>query len=148
MPTIWIGLAALLKAILPVILRYTAADSGITASSSSLYSSAFAVWWIGNIIIWGLLTVLWPITYFSITVITDFYLMVTWYGGFFGGIGLAALSAILLLISATQDSAAWTYWIIQIILDPATVFLTWFLYEDAVLYYRPKVYTIRKEIGN
>ncbi len=71
MPTIWIGLAALLKAILPVIFRYTAADSGITASSSSLYSSAFAVWWIGNIIIWGLLTVLWPITYFSITVITD-----------------------------------------------------------------------------
>lgn len=112
MPTIWIGLAALLKAILPVIFRYTAADSGITASSSSLYSPAFAVWWIGNIIIWGLLTVLWPITYFSITVITDFYLMVTWYGGFFGGIGLAALSAILLLISATQDSAAWTYWII------------------------------------
>ena len=112
LPTIWIGLAALLKAIMPVILRYAAADSDVTATTSDLYPSAFGVWWIGNIIVWGLLTLLWPITYFSITVIIDFYLAATWWGGYWGGIGLASLAAILLLVSATQDSNAWTYFIV------------------------------------
>ena len=52
--TIGLGVIALLKFVVPIFLKQS--------SSTSIY--AMSVWYISNSLIWGLLTTLWPLSYF------------------------------------------------------------------------------------
>ena len=70
----YLGLIALTKAVLPIVLRYVVASSQISSSSSSIYKAAWGLYWtIGGVFIYGFLSLLWPFSYMP-SVITNFYL--------------------------------------------------------------------------
>ena len=58
-----LGLIATIKAFLPYTLRLVIVDP---TSKPTFYVYAWTLWTNGNAIIWGTLSILWPVTYFNI----------------------------------------------------------------------------------
>ena len=53
--SVWIGVIALVKALTPLILN-------LTATPSSPNYATYG-WWVGNLLVYGVLSLLWPWTY-------------------------------------------------------------------------------------
>merc|ERR1712187_97333 len=135
-----LGVVAALKTLTPLILRYTAASSSVTSSSAQTTAYAWAGWVYGNLLIYGILMILWPLTYFQIEVLYSFYL--TWYdvaGINIGAILLFTAIVALFLASAINDSAQWAYFAVYAVLEPALWYLAKANYEDAYYWYNPSV---------
>ena len=71
-PTLWLGAIVFAKTVVPATLRTIVYDE--ESNKSSMYKYAWAVWQISNMIIFGFLTILWPMTYYHITALTNFFL--------------------------------------------------------------------------
>ena len=120
MATYILGAVAVLKALVPVLMKLIASsdDAKMTAISSS---NAGLLWWVGNFMFWAPLAVMWPLTYGGTSV--DLYLMLTLYLGLYGGALLALVNAIIFAIS--DSSKATLYLILVIIIDIPGVALTY-----------------------
>ena len=97
MPTIYLGVIALLKALVPAILRFYVADSNISMTKSSIYPTAWTLLCVGNAIMWGILSIMWPLSYL-VDAIVNFYLLLTQYGGVYAGAVLALVHIVLFLV--------------------------------------------------
>ena len=74
-------------------------------------------------------------TYFEITVLTDFYLAYWSMAGISVSIGLTILSALLLAYGSTKDSDGWMYLGIYLGVEPMALFMSNFYYKRASDYY-------------
>ena len=139
--TLVLGVIALIQAILPTILISTTFSS----LSASVYKYAGYVWWVGNGFIYGFLSILWPLTYLQIQVIESFYLTYFLNAGIYVAGGLTVIIGAMFLYAALSgSSAAYTYFFMYIILNPALVYLSYLFYETAHAYYIPQVRVIEK----
>ena len=97
------------------------------------------LWWVvGGVFIWGFLALLWPLSYMP-SVITTFYLTYYQIGGIQGGLILTAVTTLLFLVGATQDSTGLTYAIIYLLLEPTLYMASARVYPNAYKYYIPTV---------
>ena len=128
--TVWLGMIALIRSVLPVIL-YNVAEA--KDSSSSIYTNAWKFWLATNSLIFGFLTLLWPMTYFEILI--DFYLAYWSMAGISVSIGLTILSALLFVYGSTKDSDGWMYLGIYLGVEPIALFLSNIYYKRAFDYY-------------
>ena len=83
----------------------------------------------------GLLGLLWSISYFEITVVEQFYLAFWESAGIYGGYGLAVLTILLFLVGAFSDSEAWTYFAIDLLIEPALTYAAQRVFSEASRYY-------------
>ena len=133
MPALYIGIVAVLKGLVPLMMRLLVAGDGLAKTTSSLYPTAMLIWWLGNLFVWGTLSILWPLSYSDILV--SEYLMLTLYGGLWIGAVLAVVNTIMMLVSTMQDNAAALYLTLVLLIDGLGVFLTYLCYDDAYAYY-------------
>ena len=73
------------------------------------------------------------------SVITTFYLTYYQIGGIQGGLILTAVTTLLFLVGATQDSTGLTYAIIYLLLEPTLYMASARVYPNAYKYYIPTV---------
>ena len=144
--TLIIGFVALFQAILPLLLRFNAASTTISDSSSSIYQFAWSGWWIGNMFIWGFLTFLWPLTYMQIHVIYSFYLQYYQIMGIYGGVALTGIVGAMFLYSVLAQSADATYAVLYLLVNPILIAISYLYYETAHAYYIPQTRIARKEV--
>ena len=134
MPTLYLGLIHVAKGFFPLMFRFTMASSGIESTSSSLYKTAWFVWWVLNLLIFGVAALLWPLSYSGIAL--DFYLLLSRDVAIYGGMGLAGLSFLLMLFSAFSESAAWLYTFLILLIDGGGLYGTMLMIDDAEAYYK------------
>ena len=146
LPTIWIGIVVLLKAILPIIYRYAIVKTEVTNSSNTLYKVTWGIWVYSYLALYGLLMILWPITYFNVKVIDNFYIAVHWWGGVWGGVGLYALIVILFLAAAAMTGGSWLWFALFLLIEPGLWFVSYWFHPQAVEWYIPK-YVLKKSAG-
>ena len=131
MPTIYLGVVAILKALLPMMLKFVATDS--SAQMTGLWNpGAGLLWWIGNLLVWFPLTIMWPLTY-SGTLVTP-YLFLTHNFGIWGGAILALINAITFGSAIGKDTKASLYLALVALIDVSGVVLTWLFYNDVEAY--------------
>ena len=131
-----LGIFALLKFTVPLGLYFAVGSS----SSSSL---AWLFWFGANSTVWGLLTILWLLTYVSAG-IASFYMLYYELGGIYGGWAIFFIGLSLMILAFTSDSSMLTYLIIYAVFEPVLVFLSQKFYPDAYLYYFPKLTQVAK----
>ena len=62
MATYILGMVAVLKALVPMTLKLTASDT--SAKMTSIWNPAAGLlWWVGNLLVWLPLMIMWPLTY-------------------------------------------------------------------------------------
>ena len=127
----------LLNTILPIIYRYAIVSTEVTSSLNVFYSITWGIWVYSYLLLYGLLLLLWPITYFNVRVITDFYLVAHWWGGVWGGIALYGFIAFFFLISALTGGS-WLWFLLYFIIEPAFLTLSFLFHDSAAEWYSPK----------
>ena len=131
-----LGVFALLKFAVPLSLYFAIGSK----SSSSL---AWLFWFGANSTVWGLLTILWTLTYVS-SGLASFYMLYYELGGIYGGWAIFVIGLSLMILAFTSDSSMLTWLIIYAIFEPTLVFLSQKFYPDAYLYYFPKLVQVAK----
>ena len=109
-------------------------------SSSSL---AWLFWFGANSTVWGLLTILWTLTYVS-SGLASFYMLYYELGGIYGGWAIFVIGLSLMILAFTSDSSMITWLIVYAIFEPTLVFLSQKYYPDAYLYYFPKLVQVAR----
>ena len=113
-PTYWLGAATAVRAIIPIALRYTIASESYEKSNSNLYQVAWTSWYLLNSVVYGFLTLIWPVSYFHITVLTDFYLSISQVVGIEYTVFVIGTVSALFLLGAMHDSSAWIYFALHL----------------------------------
>ena len=129
--TVALGVIALINTILPIVMTKGTLGTTISTSLSMTFQYAMSFWRLGNMAIWGLLTMLWPLTYFNIDVVYDFYLTYYKVAGIDVVAWLTGFNTILLLVGANEDSDAWLYFSVYLCTEPLLVFISSFFYNNA-----------------
>ena len=89
-------------------------------------------------IIWGFLSVLWPLTYMKIHVIFSFYLQYYKIMGIYGGAILTAIVGVMFLYSIASESASATYPLVYLLVNPVLILISYMYYETAHAFYLPQ----------
>ena len=105
------------------------------SSSSVLYHYTWAAWVYSDILIYGIfLMSLWPLTYFHIPIVINFYLTFYKNAGLWGGASLYLILASTFLISAFSDGS-WLWFSFYLLVEPSLLFGSYWFYEDAKDWY-------------
>ena len=139
-PTIWLGILALLKTVTPAILRAFFVEE--QNSESTFYKYGWAIWQISNMIIFGFILLLWPMSYYQITVLTDFYLALFETATLSDyALGFIAIISLGFLTGAYEDGnlSAWVWFTIEVSFESLVWIMMMQKYEGAEQFYRPKV---------
>ena len=134
MPTVYLGLIHVAKGFFPLLFRFSMASSSIESTSSSLYKTAWFFWWVLNLLVFGILGLLWPLSYSGIAV--EFYLFASRDIAIYGGMGLGGLAFLLMLFSAFSESSAWLYTFLILLIDGGGLYGTMLMIDDAEAYYK------------
>ena len=133
--TILLGLIATIKAFLPYTLRLVLMDP---TSQPTYYEYAWTIWTYSNPIIWGILSILWPLTYLDIRFFQNFY---TWYYksmGIIVGYMLTIAISGLFFWPAYQQDISWNYFIIYFSSEFLLLLTSNLYYRKAKLWYKPE----------
>ena len=91
-------------------------------------------------LIWGVLAILWPLTYFGIEPIYMVYLSYYWIGGInIGAIIFGFISLMFLISAITATEANWISFIAHLVLSPIAIYVSHMFYPTAHAYYVPQV---------
>ena len=132
--TLILGAIATFKFIFPILMNSTQN----TSTSTGLYAYGWSSWQFGNGLVWGFLLLLWPLTYFKISVLTGLYIAVFATAGIIGGYVLALLTTVLFVGAGTDVDADSYIWAgISFLTDLPLVYLTSMFLPDAKAYYEP-----------
>mmetsp|Transcript_9668 Transcript_9668/g.13190 ORF Transcript_9668/g.13190 Transcript_9668/m.13190 type:complete len:120 (+) Transcript_9668:304-663(+) len=116
-----------------MLMRITIASDGISKTTASFYKTAWLIWWVGNLLIWGILAFLWPFSYNGIGL--EAYLFLWKDIALLGGYILAGVNFLFMLISAFSESKAWLYVFFILLIDGAGSYGSILFFEDAEKYY-------------
>ena len=130
-PALYIGIIAVLKSLIPLLLKLTASDD--SAKMTAIWNpGAGLLWWLGNFLVWFPLMVMWPLT--NSGTLVDIYLLLTLNLGLYGGAVLALINALSFVSAMGKDSKAGFYLAIVALIDIPGVIITWLFFSDAEAY--------------